>query len=53
MVKIIIGSLFGNMFSNLSKRDFFSRPSGERPAKDEIIDVRVVNGGEIEEENER
>ena len=45
-------SLFGKMFSRPSNQDYFSDASGERPAKDEIIDVRVVNADEKEAENE-
>jgi UPF0716 protein FxsA len=53
LVRIIIASMFGEMFPHLSNQDYFSGLSGEKPAKDEIIDVRVMNGGDKEPGNVR
>ena len=41
------------MFTHPSNHDYFSDASGETPAKDEIIDVRVMNAGKEEPENGR
>jgi UPF0716 family protein affecting phage T7 exclusion len=51
LVRFFIASLFGKMFSRPLNQDYFSGESGERPAKDEIIDVRIVNDGKKELEN--
>jgi UPF0716 protein FxsA len=51
LVRFFIASLFGKMFPRPSNQDYFSDASGETPAKDEIIDVRVVNAGEKEQKN--
>ncbi|MGA2059031.1 MAG: FxsA family protein [Thermoguttaceae bacterium] len=51
LVRFFIASLFGKMFPHFSNQDYFSHASGETPAKDEIIDVRVVNAGEKEPDN--
>jgi UPF0716 protein FxsA len=53
LVRIIIASMFGEMFPHLSNQDYFSGLSGEKQAKDEIIDVRVMNGGDKEPGNVR
>ncbi|MGD0653613.1 MAG: FxsA family protein [Thermoguttaceae bacterium] len=53
LVRIFIASLFGKMFPHPSNQDYFSDASGETPAKDEIIDVRIVNAGKEEPENGR
>jgi UPF0716 protein FxsA len=52
LVRFFIASLLGKMFPRPSNHDYFSDASGERPAKDEIIDVRVVNENEKKLENE-
>jgi UPF0716 family protein affecting phage T7 exclusion len=46
LTRILITSLFGQMFSHLSNRNYFSGSTDEKPAKDEIIDVQVTNGDE-------
>ncbi|MGA2798056.1 MAG: FxsA family protein, partial [Thermoguttaceae bacterium] len=51
LVQFFVASLFGKMFPHTSIQDYFSGTSGETPAKDEIIDVRVVNDGEKKLEN--
>ena len=51
LVRLFLASLFGKMFPRPSNQDYFSDASGERPAKDEIIDVRVVNEGVEEPKN--
>jgi len=51
LVRLFFASLFGKMFPRPSNQDYFSDESGERPAKDEIIDVRVINAGEEEPKN--
>jgi UPF0716 protein FxsA len=52
LVRFFIASLFGKMFPHASNQDYSSDASGETPAKDEIIDVRVVNENEKKLENE-
>jgi len=51
LARFFIASLFGKMFAHLSNQDYSSHASGEMPAKDEIIDVRVVDAGKEEPDN--
>ena len=53
LVRFFIVSLFGKMLPHLSNQDYFSGAKGETPAKDEIINVRIVNAGEKEQGNGR
>jgi UPF0716 family protein affecting phage T7 exclusion len=53
LARFFIASLFGKMFPHPSNQDYFSDASGETPAKDEIIDVRIMNAGKEEPENGR
>jgi UPF0716 protein FxsA len=52
LVRFFIASLLGKMFPRPSNQDYFSDASGETPAKDEIIDVRIVNENDKKLENE-
>ena len=52
LVRFFIASLLGKMFPYASNQDYSPDASGETPAKDEIIDVRVVNENGKKLENE-
>jgi UPF0716 family protein affecting phage T7 exclusion len=51
LVRFFIASLLGKMFPRPTNQDYFSDISGETLAKDEIIDVRIVNEGDKEPNN--
>jgi UPF0716 protein FxsA len=53
MVKIMLSSFFGGVFPSFSNQNHFSRSTDDRPAKDEIIDVRIISDGDKDPENQR
>ena len=52
LVRSLVGSLFAKTFSGFADQGRSVRSNGERPAKDEIIDVRIVDSGERDEKSE-
>jgi UPF0716 protein FxsA len=53
LLKSMVESLSGKMLSRFADRGRSARANEEKSAKDEIIDVRVVDGGETDEANQQ
>jgi len=53
LTRILVISLFGRMFSSHSNQDQFVRSFGDKPVKDQIIDVKITKADEKEPENGR
>jgi len=53
LVRILVISLFGRMFSSHSNQDQFARSFDDKPVKDQIIDVKITKTDEKEPENGR
>jgi UPF0716 family protein affecting phage T7 exclusion len=53
LARFFITSLFGKIFPHFSNQNSSVHSSGEKPAKDEIIDVRVISSDGNEPKNGR